>query len=1111
MPLSPWALAPTPTAPPGQSAGGVPVDVVVALIALAGVLVSAALGFWQWRRSQAAQRALEAERAERERDRLRYEDQLSRERALWDDSRQAAREVERVEEAALHEARRAAAKASDLRQSAEHYRTLLVEELRRLKILDMSKPLDLEALYVQLQVREEATRFASQEEMEALAQGTPERLLELSAKHAKDAQATAMRPEDAVRRFGRFVVLGDPGAGKTTMLRHLALRTARGEITPALTLPIYVELREFVDSGMGDVIAYAAHSCEHRYGFTGALDHLHEQLATGRAALLLDGLDEVLGGGSADEAERAYQLVAAEVDRIATRFPGAPIAVTCRRAGWRGGLRAFQVLDVLDFAWPQIVTFVENWFAADRTRAAGLKGALQANVRMSSLAANPLILSLVAIVYERDLELPERRAKLYDRCVEVLLKEWDSHRGIRRFGRFTTDRKRDLLEEIAWHFHGLGLRYYPERDLLAVIEDFLPTIDIEPAHAREILDEIAAQYGLLKIQATGWYGFLHLTLQEYFAAVSASERGPDAVAAVVAHRHDPWWEEVLLLLAGRAADASGLLLGVLGRDPTDLEPPTAGEPLAADDDILRQDLMLAARCLIGTPKVNLRWLRPAIIDATYDWMLSTPSESVAMDAARVLVSIGGRMLHDRLLDCLADREVAMLRRAWIADALGDSGSVRIAAALTGMLASWDLSHREDIEYAASYVVSAIGRLGYTPAGDVLVGLLSGPRVGYSYTWSSHLAEAVATLGGAEGARQLLEVTDALSQRDDLHARWSLIRGLGHSRDVATGERLRSRIPDAPSEDVGYYVTAALGILGLDAAPRILNDLLNRSDTAWLDADGAALSAFTIKPSPDLVVPLTEAISDRRRPPELRWALVSVLEALPESVPTLLKILSRDDTDDWARLCAATALGNLQHEAARPALRLALDGLADGTLDGLWALGRPAVAPKIAAALVELGDEMLVQRKVVPLVQQILSSTPLQDDPRRLRLYALLPALALTNLGRIARTVDELVHALVTSGSYMGAMWADHLARAETVPILLDLLRADTNARVDPGELLRIVARVIDDVQHVPQLLELRQDPVHRGDVDDVIAALSRRCQVRIFEDGRVVEVRQPPA
>lgn len=73
-----------------------------------------------------------------------------------------------------------------------------------------------------------------------------------------------------------------------------------------------------------------------------------------------------MGGDSAEDAERAYRLVASEVDRISARFRAAPIAVTCRRAGWQGGLRAFQTLDVLDFAWPQIQTFIGNWFGTDQ-------------------------------------------------------------------------------------------------------------------------------------------------------------------------------------------------------------------------------------------------------------------------------------------------------------------------------------------------------------------------------------------------------------------------------------------------------------------------------------------------------------------------------------------------------------------------------------------------------------------------------------------------------------------------------------------------------------------------------------------------------------------------
>ena len=174
---------------------------------------------------------------------------------------------------------------------------------------------------------------------------------------------------------------------------------------------------------------------------------------------------------------------------------------------------------MLDFSWDQIQVFLKNWFSESPTKAEDLRGALAGNLRMQTFAANPFILSLIAIVYERELELPERRAQLYNRCAEVLLKEWDSHREIHRFAKFTTDRKRDLLEEVAWHFHRRGLRYFPKAELLELIAGFLPTIDLPQGTRSAILDEIAAHYGLLKVQAHDWYGFLHLTMQEYFVAL----------------------------------------------------------------------------------------------------------------------------------------------------------------------------------------------------------------------------------------------------------------------------------------------------------------------------------------------------------------------------------------------------------------------------------------------------------------------------------------------------------------------------------------------------------------------------------------------------------------
>ena len=131
-----------------------------------GVLIASGLGFWQWRRSQQATEALDRAKLQWEREKIGLEDQLTRERVNLED--RLTRERARLDDQQRADARRAKAEEAmqaRLRQQMEDadsigrqaiaYRRALVSELRNLKILDMSKPLDLEALYVQVQVREE--------------------------------------------------------------------------------------------------------------------------------------------------------------------------------------------------------------------------------------------------------------------------------------------------------------------------------------------------------------------------------------------------------------------------------------------------------------------------------------------------------------------------------------------------------------------------------------------------------------------------------------------------------------------------------------------------------------------------------------------------------------------------------------------------------------------------------------------------------------------------------------------------------------------------------------------------------------------------------------------
>ena len=399
------------------------------------------------------------------------------------------------------------------------------------------------------------------------------------------------------------VLLGDPGAGKTTFVKFLALALATGrgdELGLGARLPVILPISAYATAlAVGDVplISFIARYYHDR-GVELPLEPMLERaFEQGEVLLFLDGLDEVR------ELERRHLVVERVRDFYCFhRKAGNKFVLTSRIVGYREVRPAAEGLaecTLVDFDDAEIDSYVYKWTAAVERAAGGetrmaalealrerdeLLGAVRRNPGVRSLASNPLLLTILALMKRQGVALPERRVHLYQTYVETLLKHWNLARSLG--GRCGADL--DLVETLKilpplalWmHRTSPGVGLVREGDLVRELERIYQERKHEdPAGAaRHFLEDVREHTALLLDRGGRQYGFIHLTFQEYLAAMALAQKGQREIEAVVdalaEHVGQAPWHEVTLLTIGylgviqqRDEAASAVLEELIRRAP----------------------------------------------------------------------------------------------------------------------------------------------------------------------------------------------------------------------------------------------------------------------------------------------------------------------------------------------------------------------------------------------------------------------------------------------------------------------------------------------------------------------------------------------------------------
>ena len=436
------------------------------------------------------------------------------------------------------------------------YITGLLERNSTIKVLTMREPQPLEKLYVRANILKDkitAETGLSAEELE--------QCFDLDRRTFGQVAET-VDGERIVNQLQRFIVLGKPGAGKTTYLRYLTLMMIQpySQIDKR-KLPIFVTLREWADKKIKlmDFIVHQFDIC----GFEEARPFVERVLSNGDCIVLFDGLDEV-------SQEANQRDIIQEIIDFSDKYHTNQFVISCRVAAYNRWFERFFDVEMADFNDAQIEQFIQNWFHAEPSIGKECWEKLQKSPQLKELASVPLLLTLLCIVYNRSNNFPPNRANLYEEAIDALLRDWDATRRITRdemYRQLSITRKKSMFARIAWGTFTENMYFVPERILTKQIEKYIENLPgFKPEEldvdSQAVLKSIEAQHGIFVERAKKVHSFAHLTFQEYFTAkyIVDNAREGTLEALVNEHLYDDKWKEVFLLVAGMLDSADELLL-----------------------------------------------------------------------------------------------------------------------------------------------------------------------------------------------------------------------------------------------------------------------------------------------------------------------------------------------------------------------------------------------------------------------------------------------------------------------------------------------------------------------------------------------------------------------